>query len=775
MVPYHVVRGDNDTARIEIDGRVYSPPEISAMVLQKLRGRGRGLPRREGREGRHHGARLLQRLAAPGHQGRRPDRRPRGGPAGQRADRGRPGLRARQEEGRDHRRLRLRWRHLRHLDPRGRRGRRRGEVDQRRHPPRRRRHRPAADRVADRGVPARERHRPVARTAWPCSASRRRPRRPSASCRRSRRARSTCRSSPPTPPVPGTSTCALSRAKFEQLVEEIIQRTLGPVPPGPQGRRPRGQGRRRGGAGRRLDPHPARPEAGHASSSARSPTRASTPTRWWPSAPRSRPACWAARSTTCCSSTSPRCRSGVETLGGVTDVVIPRNTTIPSRKSKVYSTADDSQTQVEIHVLQGERPMARDNRTLGRFHLIGIPPAPRGIPQVEVTFDIDANGILHVAGQGSRHRQGAEDPDHRVLGSRRGRDREDGPRGRAARRGRPAAEGGGRVAQPARLPDLLDREAAQGQPGQAPADAEAARSRPPWPRPSGPSRSPSKEAMDAAYDKLTQASHQLAEEIYRRVQPRGRRAGATRRRQARPPARPARATWSTPSTSTSSRQAQPTRNRRMGGSRCRSAWRAAGRLRASACGSCWKAPRSCPDGLVCTAGRGTRSSRRPMSGRRTTRWSSTSSCRAASRSRSTLTLDGERRSCCHGEFPDPGEPRRRFLRIERPRGALLPGDRPAPARWPRTPDGDAARAACSRQAAQGARAPEDAGCRYGRDRERTPATIPHDLVGGRAVRHPPPDAPPVRARGAAPARPAATATPGCTTTRPASGWSTSSP
>jgi molecular chaperone DnaK len=88
---------------------------------------------------------------------------------------------------------------------------------------------------------------------------------------------------------------------------------------------------------------------------------------------------------------------GVETLGGVTDVVIPRNTTIPTRKSKVYSTADDSQNQVEIHVLQGERTMAGDNRTLGRFHLVGIPPAPRGIPQIEVTFDIDANGILHVS------------------------------------------------------------------------------------------------------------------------------------------------------------------------------------------------------------------------------------------------------------------------------------------------------------------------------------------------------------------------------------------
>jgi len=88
---------------------------------------------------------------------------------------------------------------------------------------------------------------------------------------------------------------------------------------------------------------------------------------------------------------------GVETLGGVADFVIERNTTIPVRKSKIYSTADDNQNQVEIHVLQGERTMAADNRTLGRFHLIGIPPAPRGVPQIEVSFDIDANGILHVS------------------------------------------------------------------------------------------------------------------------------------------------------------------------------------------------------------------------------------------------------------------------------------------------------------------------------------------------------------------------------------------
>ena len=88
---------------------------------------------------------------------------------------------------------------------------------------------------------------------------------------------------------------------------------------------------------------------------------------------------------------------GIETLGGVMTTLIQRNTTIPTRKSEVFSTAADNQTSVEVHVLQGERPMARDNRTLGRFHLVGIPPAPRGVPQIEVTFDIDANGIVNVS------------------------------------------------------------------------------------------------------------------------------------------------------------------------------------------------------------------------------------------------------------------------------------------------------------------------------------------------------------------------------------------
>ena len=88
---------------------------------------------------------------------------------------------------------------------------------------------------------------------------------------------------------------------------------------------------------------------------------------------------------------------GIETLGGVSTPMIQKNTTIPTRKSEVFSTASDNQTSVEVHVLQGERPMAGDNKTLGKFHLVGIPPAQRGVPQVEVTFDIDANGIVNVS------------------------------------------------------------------------------------------------------------------------------------------------------------------------------------------------------------------------------------------------------------------------------------------------------------------------------------------------------------------------------------------
>ena len=159
---------------------------------------------------------------------------------------------------------------------------------------------------------------------------------------------------------------------------------------------------------------------------------------------------------------------GVETLGGVMTRMIERNTTIPCKKSETYSTASDSQTSVEIHVLQGEREMARDNRTLGRFHLEGILPAPRGVPKIEVTFDIDANGILNVHAKDKATGKETKITITPQLGAREGRGREDGGRRPVARgRGQEAARGG-RDPQPRREPRLPDGEAPEGEQGEDP-------------------------------------------------------------------------------------------------------------------------------------------------------------------------------------------------------------------------------------------------------------------------------------------------------------------
>jgi molecular chaperone DnaK len=207
---------------------------------------------------------------------------------------------------------------------------------------------------------------------------------------------------------------------------------------------------------------------------------------------------------------------GVETLGSVTDVVIPRNTTIPTRKSKVYSTADDSQTQVEIHVLQGERPMAHDNRTLGRFHLIGIPPAPRGIPQIEVTFDIDANGILHVTakdlGTGKEQKiqitasSGLNEVEiQKMVGEAEQHADED-------RQRREEVESHNRLDSLIYSTEKLIAENKEKLPEAQRKDIEDAIADAKRTLEEG-----KKEAMDSAYEKLTKASHRIAEEMYRTV------------------------------------------------------------------------------------------------------------------------------------------------------------------------------------------------------------------------------------------------------------------
>ena len=141
---------------------------------------------------------------------------------------------------------------------------------------------------------------------------------------------------------------------------------------------------------------------------------------------------------------------GIETLGGVMTKLIQKNTTIPTKAQQVFSTADDNQGAVTIHVLQGERDVANGNKSLGQFNLEGIPPAPRGMPQIEVTFDIDANGILHVSAQGQGDRQGEQDHHQGELGPVRGRDPAHGEGRRGARR-RGQGEGRARErAQPGR-------------------------------------------------------------------------------------------------------------------------------------------------------------------------------------------------------------------------------------------------------------------------------------------------------------------------------------
>ena len=216
----------------------------------------------------------------------------------------------------------------------------------------------------------------------------------------------------------------------------------------------------------------------------------------------------------------------IETQGGVATPMIARNTTIPTRKSETFSTASDNQTSVEVHVLQGERPMAAQNRTLGKFHLTGIPPAPRGVPQIDVTFDIDANGILNVTAKDN-----ATGKDQRIqITSSSGLTKEDVERmareaeGHAAedRSKREEIEAKNQLDATIYNMERMLREQGdkisptdRGELENAIADARRALD------------SNDKRTMDQAVERLTQVSHRVAEQMYQAAQPQGAESGPT--------------------------------------------------------------------------------------------------------------------------------------------------------------------------------------------------------------------------------------------------------
>ena len=298
---------------------------------------------------------------------------------------------------RDRPRVRPRRRHVRRVDPRDRRRRVRGQVHPRRHPARRRRLGPAGHRLAGRRSSRRAHGVDLSPDNMAVQRLKEAAEKAKIELSQVQQTQINLPFITATPEGPLHLDETLTRAKFQEMTADLLERCKHAVRAGDQGRRPHQGPDRPRHPRRRLDPHARRAGPRASTSPARSRNKGVNPDEVVAVGAAIQAGVLKGEVKDVLLLDVTPLSLGIETKGGVMTKLIERNTTIPTRRTEVFTTAEDMQPSVEIHVLQGEREMAKYNKTLGKFQLVDLPPAPRGVPQIEVTFDIDANGIVHVS------------------------------------------------------------------------------------------------------------------------------------------------------------------------------------------------------------------------------------------------------------------------------------------------------------------------------------------------------------------------------------------